>query len=146
MPIIIIPVFTSLIVGLAFVFIIGAPVAQVFVSLTAWLAGMQGSSSILLALILGAMISFDMGGAVNKVAFLFGSAMIGEGNYEIMGPIAAAICIPPIGMGLATFIGKGNFKIQREKWVKHHLQWGYLVLRKVRFPLQHKIHFGLFQV
>ena len=36
-------------------------------------------------------------------------------------------------MGLATFIGKGNFKIQREKWVKHHLQWGYLVLRKVRF-------------
>ncbi|MFF2241994.1 fructose-specific PTS transporter subunit EIIC [Bacillus thuringiensis] len=109
MPIIIIPVFTSLIVGLAFVFIIGAPVAQVFVSLTAWLAGMQGSSSILLALILGAMISFDMGGPVNKVAFLFGSAMIGEGNYEIMGPIAAAICIPPIGMGLATFIGKGKF-------------------------------------
>lgn len=110
MPIIIIPVFTSLIVGLAFVFIIGAPVAQVFVSLTAWLAGMQGSSSILLALILGAMISFDMGGPVNKVAFLFGSAMIGEGNYEIMGPIAAAICIPPIGMGLATFIGKGKFQ------------------------------------
>ncbi|MGN4533318.1 fructose-specific PTS transporter subunit EIIC [Bacillus cereus group sp. MYBK257-2] len=93
MPIIIIPVFTSLIVGLAFVFIIGAPVAQVFVSLTAWLAGMQGSSSILLALILGAMISFDMGGPVNKVAFLFGSAMIGEGNYEIMGPIAAAIAM-----------------------------------------------------
>ncbi|MDZ5610140.1 PTS fructose transporter subunit IIABC [Bacillus pseudomycoides] len=110
MPIIIIPVFASLIVGLAFVFIIGAPVAQVFVSLTAWLAGMQGSSSILLALILGAMISFDMGGPVNKVAFLFGSAMIGEGNYEIMGPIAAAICIPPIGMGLATFIGKGKFQ------------------------------------
>ncbi|PGS74293.1 PTS fructose transporter subunit IIABC [Bacillus cereus] len=110
MPIIIIPVFTSLIVGLAFVFIIGAPVAQVFVSLTAWLAGMQGSSSILLALILGAMISFDMGGPVNKVAFLFGSAMIGEGNYEIMGPIAAAICIPPIGMGLATFISKGKFQ------------------------------------
>ncbi|PGF23316.1 PTS mannose transporter subunit IIABC [Bacillus thuringiensis] len=110
MPIIIIPVFTSLIVGLAFVFIIGAPVAQVFVSLTAWLAGMQASSSILLALILGAMISFDMGGPVNKVAFLFGSAMIGEGNYEIMGPIAAAICIPPIGMGLATFIGKGKFQ------------------------------------
>lgn len=95
MPIIIIPVFASLIVGLAFVFLIGAPVAQIFASLTVWLAGMKGSSSILLALILGAMISFDMGGPVNKVAFLFGSAMIGEGNYEIMGPIAVAICIPP---------------------------------------------------
>ncbi len=87
MPIIIIPVFATLVVGLAFIFIIGAPVAQAFELLTAWLAGMQGSSSILLALILGAMISFDMGGPVNKVAFLFGSAMIGEGNYEIMGPI-----------------------------------------------------------
>ncbi|WP_026678962.1 PTS fructose transporter subunit IIABC [Fictibacillus gelatini] len=110
MPIIIIPVFASLIVGLAFVFIIGSPVAHIFEGLTHWLASMQGTSSILLALILGAMISFDMGGPVNKVAFLFGSAMIAEGNYEIMGPIAAAICIPPIGMGLATFIGKRKFR------------------------------------
>ncbi|MFC0270755.1 fructose-specific PTS transporter subunit EIIC [Metabacillus herbersteinensis] len=110
MPIIIIPVFASLIVGLIFVYILGAPVAQVFESLTAWLASMQGTSSILLALILGAMISFDMGGPVNKVAFLFGSSMIAEGNYEIMGPIAVAICIPPIGMGLATFLGKRKFQ------------------------------------
>jgi fructose PTS system EIIBC or EIIC component len=111
MPIIIIPVFASLIVGLVFVFIVGAPVAQVFESLTSWLSGMQGTSSILLAVILGAMISFDMGGPVNKVAFLFGAAMIGEGNYEIMGPIiAAAICIPPIGMGLATFLKKRKYE------------------------------------
>ncbi len=109
MPIIIIPVLSSLIVGLIFVFVIGAPIAQLFEALTGWLAGMQGTSSILLALILGAMISFDMGGPVNKVAFLFGSAMIGEGNYEIMGPIAVAICIPPIAMGLAAMINKRKF-------------------------------------
>ncbi|MNH83357.1 PTS system mannose-specific EIIBCA component [compost metagenome] len=110
MPIIIIPILASLIVGLIFIFVIGAPIAQLFEALTAWLAGMQGTSSVLLALILGAMISFDMGGPVNKVAFLFGSAMIGEGNYEIMGPIAAAICIPPIGMGLAAMINKRKFE------------------------------------
>ncbi|WP_411345915.1 fructose-specific PTS transporter subunit EIIC [Paenibacillus sp. WLX1005] len=110
MPIIIIPVISSLIVGLIFVFLIGAPIAAFFEWLTGWLASMQGTSSILLALILGAMIAFDMGGPVNKVAFLFGSAMIGEGNYEIMGPIAAAICVPPIGMGLATFIHKRKFR------------------------------------
>ncbi|RLQ93796.1 PTS fructose transporter subunit IIABC [Falsibacillus albus] len=110
MPIIIIPVLASLIVGLLFIFVIGAPVASVFEALTNWLSGMQGTSSILLAVILGAMISFDMGGPVNKVAFLFGSAMIGEGNYEIMGPIAAAICIPPIGMGLATFLNKKKYQ------------------------------------
>lgn len=110
MPIIFIPIFASLIVGLLFIFVIGAPVAQVFESLTTWLAGMQGTSSILLALILGAMIAVDMGGPFNKVAFLFGAAMIAEGNYEIMGPIAVAICIPPIGMGLATFINKRKYQ------------------------------------
>lgn len=109
MPIIIIPVLSSLIVGLAFIYLLGGPIAQVFEWLTNWLASMQGASSILLALILGAMISFDMGGPVNKVAFMFGSAMIAEGNYQIMGPIAVAICIPPIGLGLATFLFKRKF-------------------------------------
>ncbi|MGE8203642.1 fructose-specific PTS transporter subunit EIIC [Heyndrickxia sp. NPDC080065] len=134
MPIIIIPVFASLIVGLAFVYIIGAPVAQVFESLTSWLAGMQGSSSILLALILGAMISFDMGGPVNKVAFLFGSAMIGEGNYEIMGPIAAAICIPPIGMGLATFIGKRKFQESEREMGKASFTMGLFGITEGAIP------------
>ena len=138
MPIIIIPVFASLIVGLAFVFLIGAPVAHIFASLTVWLAGMKGSSSILLALILGAMISFDMGGPVNKVAFLFGSAMIGEGNYEIMGPIAVSICIPPIGLGIATFLGKENSPPQKEKWEKRHLRWAFSVSRKEPFHLRPK--------
>lgn len=110
MPIIFIPIFSSVIVGLLFIYVIGSPVAQVFESLTSMLAGMQGGSSILLAIILGAMIAVDMGGPFNKVAFLFGSAMIAEGNYEIMGPIAVAICIPPIGLGLATFINKRKFR------------------------------------
>ncbi|PAE30345.1 PTS mannose transporter subunit IIABC [Paenibacillus sp. 7884-2] len=109
MPIIFIPIIASVIVGLLFIFVIGAPVAQIFEALTVWLAGMQGASSILLALILGAMIAVDMGGPFNKVAFLFGSAMIAEGNYEIMGPIAVAICIPPIGMGLATMLNKKKY-------------------------------------
>ncbi|MCA1021284.1 fructose-specific PTS transporter subunit EIIC [Halobacillus litoralis] len=109
MPIIIIPVLASLAVGLIFVTVVGAPVAQIFESLTNWLQNMQGTSSILLALILGGMIAFDMGGPVNKVAFLFGSAMIAEGNYEIMGPIAVAIAVPPIGMGIATFLNRRKF-------------------------------------
>lgn len=109
MPIIFIPVISSIIVGLIFIYLIGAPIAQIFETLNGWLKGMQGSNAVLLALILGAMISFDMGGPVNKVAFLFGSAMIGEGNYTIMGAIAVAICIPPIGLGLATLINKKKF-------------------------------------
>ncbi|WP_173915467.1 PTS fructose transporter subunit IIABC [Halobacillus sp. Marseille-Q1614] len=110
MPIIFIPIIGTLIVGLLFIFVIGAPVAGIFEGLTAWLEGMQGSSAVLLAVILGSMIAIDMGGPFNKVAFLFGAAMIAEGNYEIMGAIAVAICIPPLGMGLATFINKKKYQ------------------------------------
>lgn len=95
---------------------------------------MQGSSSILLALILGAMISFDMGGPVNKVAFLFGSAMIGEGNYEIMGPIAVAICIPPIGLGIATFLGKRKFQAQEREMGKAAFTMGLFGITEGAIP------------
>ncbi|MCD3219584.1 PTS transporter subunit EIIA [Staphylococcus sciuri] len=109
MPIIIIPIISSIIVGLVFIFVIGAPIASIFEGLTTWLKGMQGTNSIILALIIGAMIAFDMGGPVNKVAFLFGSALIAEGNYAVMGMVAVAVCTPPIGLGLATFINRRKF-------------------------------------
>ena len=106
MPIIIIPIISTLVTGLAFIYVLGGPITAVFEGLTSFLAGLSGTSSIVLATILGAMIAFDMGGPVNKVAFLFGVSMITQGNPEIMGPIAAAIAIPPIGMGIATFLRK----------------------------------------
>lgn len=134
MPIIIIPLAASLIVALVFVLLIGAPVAQVFESLTTWLSGMQGSSEIILALILGAMISFDMGGPVNKVAFMFGSAMIVEGNYEIMGPIAAAIAIPPIGMGLATLMFKDKFLPEQRETGKASITMGFFGITEGAIP------------
>jgi fructose-specific phosphotransferase system IIC component len=67
---------------------------------------MSTGSGVLLALILGAMIAFDMGGPVNKVAFFFGAAMIKEGNFGVMGACAAAICVPPLGLGLATLLAR----------------------------------------
>lgn len=79
MPIIIIPIISSVVVGLIFIFLIGAPISNIFEALTTWLKSMQGANIIILAMIIGAMIAFDMGGPVNKVAFLFGSALIAEG-------------------------------------------------------------------
>src|SRR6202021_1481318 len=70
------------------------------------LRAMSTGNSVVLALILGGMIAFDMGGPINKTAFFFGAAMIKEGNYQIMGACAAAICTPPLGMGLATLLQK----------------------------------------
>ncbi|WP_413375611.1 fructose-specific PTS transporter subunit EIIC [Alkalihalobacillus sp. 1P02AB] len=134
MPIIFIPIIGSVVVGLAFIYVIGAPVAQIFELLTSMLAGMQGTSSIILALILGAMISVDMGGPFNKVAFLFGSAMIAEGNYEIMGPIAVAICIPPIGLGLATFLFKRKFRPQEREAGKASFTMGFFGITEGAIP------------
>ncbi|SDW64570.1 PTS system, fructose-specific IIC component [Marininema mesophilum] len=109
MPILVIPLITSVVVAILFIFVLGAPIASLMNGLTGFLESMQGTSKILLALILGAMIAFDMGGPVNKVAFLFGAAMIGEGQTFIMGALAVSICIPPLGMGLATLLAKRKY-------------------------------------
>jgi fructose-specific phosphotransferase system IIC component len=106
MPILVIPVISSLIVGLVMYKVVGAPIKDLMTFLSEWLRTMGTGNSVILALILGAMIAFDMGGPVNKVAFFFGAAMIKEGNFAVMGACAAAICIPPIGLGLATVLGR----------------------------------------
>jgi len=67
---------------------------------------MNTGNTVVLAMILGAMIAFDMGGPVNKTAFFFGAAMIKEGHYGVMGMCAAAICTPPLGLGIATLINR----------------------------------------
>lgn len=106
MPILVIPVVGSVVVGVLMYRVVGVPIQQLMASLTAWLKTMSAGSSVVLALVLGAMIAFDMGGPVNKVAFFFGAAMIKEGNYAVMGACAAAICVPPLGLGLATLLGR----------------------------------------
>lgn len=109
MPILIIPLFASFLVAMIFIYILGSPIAGLMEALTSFLNSMQGASKIFLGLILGAMIAVDMGGPFNKVAFLFGAAMIGQGQPFIMGAIAAAIPVPPLGMGLASLLNKRKY-------------------------------------
>lgn len=106
MPILVIPVVSSLAVGFVMYALLGSPIKAVMTFLTAWLQTMGTGNAVILAVVLGAMIAFDMGGPVNKVAFFFGAAMIKEGNFAVMGACAAAICIPPLGLGLATLLGR----------------------------------------
>ena len=104
MPILIIPIVSSSLVGVLMLKVLGIPIAHLMVALGEWLTVMHAGSAVVLALILGAMIAFDMGGPVNKTAFFFGAAMIKEGQFAVMGACAAAICTPPLGMGLATLL------------------------------------------
>ncbi len=104
MPIIVIPLFATVISSLAFIYVLGAPIAGLFTALTNWLSGLTGANAVVLGVILGLMIAFDMGGPVNKVAFLFGVGLIATGQTAPMGMIGAAIAAPPIGQGLATLL------------------------------------------
>ncbi|GAA2220259.1 fructose-specific PTS transporter subunit EIIC [Streptomyces nogalater] len=104
MPIIVIPIVATTALGLFFIYVIGKPISWVFEHLTSRLGGMTGTSAVLLGAILGLMIAFDMGGPVNKTAFLFGAGLIASGNQTVMGMCAAAIPVMPLGQGLATVI------------------------------------------
>jgi PTS system fructose-specific IIC component len=106
MPILVIPILAGGFIGVLMIKVLGVPIALFMDRANHVLKAMSTGNDVLLALILGAMIAFDMGGPVNKAAFFFGAAMISEGNYQIMGACAAAICTPPLGMGLATLIRK----------------------------------------
>jgi PTS system fructose-specific IIC component len=105
MPILIIPVISSLSIG-TIMFVVNMPIANLMVNLDHWLQSMQQGNAIILAMVLGAMIAFDMGGPINKTAFFFGASMLEQGNFAVMGAVATAICIPPLGLGLATVLNK----------------------------------------
>jgi len=106
MPILIIPVLSSSIIGVFMLKVLGVPIAHLMTAASSFLRTMSAGNSVVLAVLLGGMIAFDMGGPVNKTAFFFGAAMIQEGDFHIMGACAAAICTPPLGMGLATLLRK----------------------------------------
>jgi PTS system fructose-specific IIC component len=106
MPILVIPILSGGLIGVVMLKVLGVPIALLMSRANSGLMAMGTGNGVVLALILGAMIAFDMGGPINKTAFFFGAAMIKEGNYQIMGACAAAICTPPLGMGLATLLRK----------------------------------------
>ncbi len=99
MPILIIPVFSSIAIG-GVMTLVNMPIADIMVKLGHWLVNMQQSSAIILALVLGAMIAFDMGGPVNKAAFFFGASMIEQGNYGDNGSRRGGNLYPAVGDGL----------------------------------------------
>ncbi|MGY5129511.1 fructose-specific PTS transporter subunit EIIC [Streptomyces nigrescens] len=115
MPIIVIPIVATTALGLFFIYVIGRPISWVFTHLTGWLGGMTRSSAILLGALLGLMIAFDMGGPVNKTAFLFGAGLIASGNQTVMGMCAAAIPVMPLGQGLATLVRRRLYAEQERE-------------------------------
>jgi PTS system fructose-specific IIC component len=118
MPVVVIPLISSAIVGFLMFLVIGKPVAALQKALTDWLSGLSGANAIILGVILGLMMCFDLGGPLNKVAYAFavgGLANPNEGSLKVMAAVMAAGMVPPLAMALATTVrGKLFTKTERE--------------------------------
>ena len=114
-PVLILPLLGSLLTGLLMIYVVGTPVAEALAWMSAWLKGMQGSSAILLGLLIGAMMAFDMGGPVNKAAYAFSTGLIASQVYTPMAAAMAAGMVPPLGLALATKLFADRFTAEERE-------------------------------
>ena len=109
MPVLIIPIATMAVLTPIMLFVLGVPVAIANAALTGFLQSMQGGQAILVGTILGGMMAFDMGGPVNKVAYVFSTGLITEGIYAPMAAVMIGGMVPPIGLALSNFISPHKY-------------------------------------
>jgi len=114
-PVLLLPLLGSLLTGLVMIYAVGAPVAAALAFLTEWLRSMQGSSAIMLGVILGAMSAFDMGGPVNKAGYAFSVGLVSSQVYTPMAATMAAGMVPPLGIALATYLFRSRFTAEERE-------------------------------
>ncbi|MGW2817868.1 PTS fructose transporter subunit IIABC [Streptomyces sp. NPDC001415] len=118
MPVVVIPLISSAVVGFLMFLVIGEPISKLQSALTSWLGGLSGANAIVLGVILGLMMCFDLGGPLNKVAYTFavgGLADGSDGSFKVMAAVMAAGMVPPLAMALATTVrGRLFTRTERE--------------------------------
>lgn len=114
-PVLLLPLLGSAIVGLLMLMVIGQPVAAAMSGLTDWLKGMQSSSAVLLGITLGAMMAADMGGPINKAAYVFSTSLIASGVATPMAAAMAAGMVPPLGIALACKLFASRFNAEERQ-------------------------------
>jgi fructose-specific PTS system IIC-like component len=124
MPIFVIPIIGTFITAGIMMWGLGEPIGALTASLTGWLQGMREGSIVILAIIMGLMLAFDMGGPVNKVAYAFMLICVSQGVYSVVAIAAVGIAVPPLGMGLATLIGRKYFSAEERETGKAALVMG----------------------
>jgi PTS system fructose-specific IIC component len=121
MPVVIIPLLGSIVASGLMFLVLGGPIAGLTLALNTWLTGMSGASAVVLGIILGLMMCFDLGGPVNKVAYAFAVAGLTAGSADnqapwlIMGTVMAAGMVPPLAMALATVLNKKLFTLNERE-------------------------------
>ena len=108
-PVLVIPLLSTLAVGLLMIYVVGAPVKAIMDGLTGFLQGMGSTNAVILGLILGGMMAVDMGGPVNKAAYTFAVGLLTSDSFMPMAAVMAAGMTPPLGIAIATLIGGNRF-------------------------------------
>lgn len=114
-PVLILPFLSTLGIGLLMIYAIAPPVKWLNDAMNAWLLGMQGANAIVLGIILGAMMAFDMGGPINKAAYAFAVGLLASKIYPPMAAVMAAGMTPPLGLALACFLFKSKFDLEERE-------------------------------
>ncbi|MFE6937174.1 fructose-specific PTS transporter subunit EIIC [Streptomyces sp. NPDC057699] len=112
MPVLVIPLLASIAVGFLMFIVVGKPIASLQNALTDWLNGLSGSNAVILGVVLGLMMCFDMGGPLNKVAYAFAVGGLADptpGSLKVMAAVMAAGMVPPLALALATTVRRGLF-------------------------------------
>ena len=134
MPVLIVPVLTMAILSPLVIFVLGVPVAVANAGLTSFLEGMQGSQALLVGAILGAMMAIDMGGPVNKVAYVFSVGLITEQIYQPMAAVMIAGMIPPLGLALSNFIAPQKYTAEMYENAKSAIPLGFSFITEGAIP------------
>lgn len=133
-PVLIYPLVGMLIIGLLMVYVVEPPVGWLMTTINDLLNSMNGASSMVLGALLGAMMSIDMGGPLNKAAYAFGIASLSAGNYNIMAAVMVGGMVPPIAIALATFFFKNHFTEEQRKAGPTNLVMGFSFITEGAIP------------
>ncbi|MBY6930969.1 PTS fructose transporter subunit IIABC [Clostridium botulinum] len=114
-PVLLYPFFGILLIGTIMVFAVNPPVGALNTMITNGLNSMGGTSKVLLGIVLGGMMSVDMGGPVNKAAYVFGTASLASGNFEIMAAVMAGGMVPPLAIALSTTFFKNRYTVRERQ-------------------------------
>ena len=114
-PVLLYPLLGIFLVGVIMQFVVEPPIGALNTAINNGLNGLNGASAVVLGVLLGGMMSVDMGGPVNKAAYVFGTASIAAGNYNIMAAVMIGGMVPPIAIALATIFFKNKFTAEQRK-------------------------------
>ncbi|SFR41521.1 PTS fructose transporter subunit IIC [Halogeometricum limi] len=134
MPVLIVPVLTMAILSPLVIFVLGVPVAIANAGLTSFLQSMQGSQAVLVGALLGGMMAFDMGGPVNKVAYVFATGLIAEGVVAPMAAVMIGGMVPPIGLAISNFIAPHKYAAEMYENAKSGIVLGFSFITEGAIP------------